>query len=220
MPRTIIVGYIVPLSILLPIIIFLFKYKYAPKAFKFLFYFLISAAIINSAALIVVNRGMRNLPLLHLYTVVETVFFLFYFKTIFKEQIIKKVITIVMIAFVVISIINSLFIQSLFTFNTHTRPLEAIIITVLCLMRFFKSDFTEDWLKQPVNWINMGILIYFPAATVIFSLSNYFTFVSTDNEMIRRMWDLHAVLVLLMYIIWAKGFSLINKTGSKLMATK
>ncbi|RZK21114.1 MAG: hypothetical protein EOO43_10765 [Flavobacterium sp.] len=220
MPRTIIVGYIVPLSILLPIIIFLFKYRYAPKAFKLLFYFLIAAAVINSAALVVVNKGMRNLPLLHLYTIVESVFFLLYFKAIFKEKTIKKVITIMMVAFVIVSVVNSLFIQNLFTFNTHTRPLEAIIITVLCLMHLFKSDFAEDWLKQPVNWINIGILVYFPVAMVIFTLSNYFTFIKTELEMIRRMWDLHAILVLLMYVIWAKGFSLIKKSKDKLETVK
>ncbi len=211
MPKTLIVGYIVPLSILFPIIIFLFKYKFASKATKYLFYYLIAAALINLAALVVVRMGMRNLPLLHLYTLVETLFFLAYFHSIFDSVRIKNAIKFLMFAFPILCIINFVFIQDLFTYNTYTRPLEALIVTTICMLYFYKSGFSENWLNSPINWLNMGILIYFPAASIIFILSNYFTFVGGNREMTRSIWNLHAFLVLAMYLIWTKGFSLIKK---------
>ncbi|SOD12178.1 hypothetical protein [Pedobacter xixiisoli] len=211
MPKNIFMGFIVPLSILLPIIVFLFKYKLAGKGLKYLFYFLILAALINLAALFLVRMGMRNLPLLHLYTVVETVFFLAYFHSIFENENIKKVIKVIMFAFPALCVVNFIFIQDLFTFNTYTRPLEALIITVICLLYLYKSSASENWLGSPINWVNMGILLYFPAASIIFILANYFTFVGGDGEMSRSIWNLHAILVLAMYLIWTKAFSLIKK---------
>lgn len=211
MPRNLFIGYIVPLSILLPIGTFIFNYKKASKAHKYLFYFLICSGLINLAALAVIRKGMSNLPLLHLYTTVEGVFFLLYFKSIFKQTSVKRWLTGLAIVFPVICILNAIFLQSIFTFNTYTRPLEAIIITLACFLYFYKSGFNENWLGASVNWINMGVLIYFPAATIIFILSNHFTFINPDRELVRLVWKLHAVLVLIMYLFWARGFSLMKK---------
>lgn len=215
MPKTIIVGYIVPLSILLPIIVFLFKYKVASSAEKCLFYYLIAASIINISALTLVKMGMRNLPLLHLYTMVEAIFFFTYFRTIFSSSKVKKVLSFLIFAFPIFCIVNFIFIQDIFTYNTYTRPLEAILITIICLVYFYKSGFSENWLGSSINWLNMGILIYFPAASVIFILSNYFTFTDGNREMGRAIWNLHAFLVLAMYLIWTKAFSLIGKKSHK-----
>lgn len=210
MPKNLIMGYIVPLSILLPIGIFILNYKRAPKSLKYLFYFLVCSGVINLAALTVIRWRMSNLPLLHLYTVVEAVFFLLYFRSIFRQTAIRNILFGLVIIFPVICVINALFIQNIFTFNTYTRPLEAIIITLTCFLYLYKSGFNENWLGSSINWVNMGILIYFPAATIIFILSNHFTFVKLNREMVRSVWNLHAVLVFVMYLFWAKGFSLMR----------
>lgn len=211
MPKNLLMGYIVPLSILLPIIVFVFKYPKASNSLKYLFYFLLCSGLINLVALLMIRMGMSNLPLLHLYTVVEAVFFLLYFRSIFTQTSIKRWLSSLAVIFPVLCILNAIFIQNIFTFNTYTRPLEAIIITFTCLLYFYKSGFNENWLGSSINWVNMGILIYFPAATIIFILSNHFTFVKLNREMVRTVWNIHAVLVLAMYLFWAKGFSLIRR---------
>ncbi|WP_233164591.1 hypothetical protein [Pedobacter sp. ASV28] len=213
MPHDIISGYIVPLSILLPIGMFIFRYRHANMESKLLFYYLIVAGLINLTAIGLVKFRMSNLPLLHIYTIVETTFFMAYFRLIFESKKIKRFLTVVMIGFPILCILNFLFIQDLFTYNTYTRPLEAVIITFVCLLYFYKSGFTENWLNNPINWLNMGIMIYFPAASIIFILSNYFVFVLHNYKMANVIWDVHSILVLLMYLLWAKGFSLIRKSA-------
>ena len=115
-----------------------------------------------------------------------------------------------MVIFPVICIVNFSFFQSIYTFNTHTRPLEAVLITFFCLLYFYKEDFTENWIDNPTNWFNIGILIYFPTACIIFILSNYLVFVRMNKEMNTMIWNIHAVFVMLMYLIWAKGFNLLK----------
>lgn len=207
-------GILVPLTILLPIGMFIYKNNYSDRPLTIIFCYLVAAGLINATAVTLAKNGIRNLPLLHLYTVVETVFFLSYFYLIFNSAKIKRFLIYVMIAFAIFCIINLAFIQSIFTHNTHTRPLEALIITSTCLLYLYRTGFSEDWLGSPINWINVGILMYFPAASLIFILSNYFTFIMTDDEMTSLIWNLHAFMVFGMYLFITKAFSLIRRKNN------
>ncbi|WP_113634643.1 hypothetical protein [Nubsella zeaxanthinifaciens] len=212
MLKNILIGIVVPLSILLPIGVFIFKYKYADRAMKTIFYYLIAAGITNLTAILLIEMGMRNLPLLHVYTVVETLFFLSYFKSIFNSQKISRYLNLLMVVFPIICIINFLFLQDIFSFNTYTRPLEALIITAICLFYLYRSGFVEDLMKKPVSWVNIGIMAYFPAASIIFLMSNYFVFKSYNKELNTLVWNIHSLLVLIMYLAFTKAFTLIPKT--------
>lgn len=211
MTRDILTAVVVPLSILVPIITFLPKYKYAGKETKTIFYYLIFAGLVNATAIYLSSRNIRNLPLLHVYTIGETIFFLSYFLLIFENKTIRKILYGAVILLPIAFILNFLFFQSIYEFNTYTRPVEAILITSICLMFLYNSGFVEDFLKQPKSWINIGILIYFPTATIIFILSNYFVFVSSNRTLNDIIWDVHSLLVFAMYLAFARGFSLINK---------
>ena len=205
--------YIVPLSILLPILFGFLKFKAANSGQKFLFYYLIASGLINLAAMVMINFKMSNLPLLHLYTIVEATLILGYLSTLFKDKLIKTILRSIIILFPLLCIINVVFIQSIFTYNTYTRPLEAILITFFCMLYLYNSGFTENWLKQPKSWFNMGILIYFPVVCIIFIVSNYIVFVAKQKEINRLIWNFHGIMSLMMYLFWAKGFSLIKKNG-------
>lgn len=204
------VTLVVPLSILLPILLAFLNYDKLQSASRLLFSYLIVSGLINLIAIILVRFKMTNLPLLHIYTIVEAVLILSYFRVIFADPFIKKVLSVIIILFPIICVLNFTFLQSIKTFNTYTRPLEAIIITFFCLLYFYKSGFTENWIHKPINWFNMGILIYFPVACIIFILSNYLVFVRMNKPMNSMIWNLHAVFVMFLYLIWAKGFSLLK----------
>lgn len=204
------VTYIVPLTILIPILIALLNYDKLRSAPKLLFYYLIASGLINLIAIVLVKFKMKNLPLLHVYTIVETIFILSYFRKIFVSEPIKKAIYYITFLFPLLCILNFTFVQSIYTFNTYTRPLEAIIITFFCLLYLYKSGFTENWIEKPINWFNMGILIYFPVACIIFILSNYLVFERMNKAMNSMIWNLHAVFVMFLYLLWARGFSLLK----------
>ncbi len=211
MTRDILTAVVVPLSILIPICTFLPRYKTAGKETKTIFFYLIFAGLVNAVAIYLSTKNIRNLPLLHLYTIGETVFLLTYFLLIFNNKAISKILYGAVVLLPIAFIINFLFFQSIYEFNTYTRPVEAILITAICLIFLYKSGFVEDFLKQPKSWINIGILIYFPTATIIFILSNYFVFVSSNRTLNNIIWDVHSILVLAMYLAFAKGFSLIDR---------
>jgi len=200
--------YIVPLSILIPVGFGLLNFKSTKQGTTFLLYYLIASGLINLVAMTIFKRN--NLPLLHLYTIVEAVLILSYFRTLFIDILIKKILLWIIIIFPILCILNFTFLQSINTFNTYTRPLEAILITFFCMLHLYKSGFTENWINKPSSWFNMGILVYFPVACIIFIVSNYMVFVHKNRGMNLHVWDLHAVLILLMYLFWGKGFYLLK----------
>lgn len=207
------VTYIVPLSILIPILLGILIFKNAKTGPRLLLYYLIASGLINSFALVLIAYRKTNLPLLHLYTIVEAVLILSYFRTLFVDALIKKLLLYITILFPLLCIINFSFIQSIFTFNTYTRPLEAILITFFCLLYLYKSGFTENFINKPTSWFNIGILMYFPVVCIIFILSNYMVFVTKNKAMNSIVWNFHAAMSMVMYLAWAKGFSLIKKDG-------
>ena len=107
------VSYIVPLSILIPILFGLLHFKFAKVGYKLLIYYLVASGLINLAAIIMASFNVRNLPLLHLYTIVEAVFILSYLRTLFIEPPIKKVMLLVIIFFPILCILNFTFLQSI-----------------------------------------------------------------------------------------------------------
>lgn len=205
--------YIVPLSILIPILIGLINFKNLQASGKYILYYLVASGLINLSAIILVAYRMKNLPLLHLYTIVEAVLLLSYYQTIFTNRLIKKSLQYIIIIFPLLCIINFTFIQSIFTFNTYTRPLEAILITFFCLLYLYKSGFTENWINKQTSWFNMGILLYFPVVCIIFILSNYMVFVSKNKELNLMIWQFHAIMSMVMYLAFAKAFSLTKTDG-------
>jgi len=206
--------YIVPLSILIPVSIGLYKYKSADSAAKSILYYLLLSGLINLIALVLVIKfRMQNLPLLHLYTIVEAVVILNYFRIIFVDKKVKRTIATLIVVFPLICILNFIFIQDIFTFNTHTRPLEAILLTFFSLFYLYKSNFIENWLQEPISWFNVGIVIYFPLAFLIFASSNYLILVSKNKELNDIVWKINATLSLLMYFAFARGFMLIKKSN-------
>ena len=207
--RYVFIGIIVPFSVLVPILFGLINYKTAKTNSRILLYYLIISGIINIIAILIQRYHLSNLPLLHVYTLIEAIFLISYFRLIFNDLFIKKVLFSLTILFPIICILNFTFLQSIYTFNTNTRPLEAILITFFCMLYIYKSGFTENWICKPVNWFNMGILIYFPTAFIIFISSNYLI-VNNNKTMTNMVWDIHAALVLLMYLLWSRGFYLLK----------
>jgi len=201
---------IVPLSILIPIIFALFNFKRAQLNSRLILSYLIASGLINLVALTVMRRN--NLPLLHLYTIVEAILILSYLRNLFVEPVVKRVLLYIIIIFPIVCILNFLFLQNM-RYNTYTRPLEAIMITFFCLLYLYKSGFTENWINKPTSWFNMGILLYFPVVCIIFILSNYMAFVIKNKAMNHLVWYFHATMVLVMYLIWARGFYLLKKDG-------
>ncbi len=207
-------GIVVPISVLVPIGTGLIHRKYAGKALKVIWYYLLLDGSANILASLLADFKIRNLPVLHIFTIFEFLMLGYFYLLILLDKTIRLVIKYLMIIFPLFCIVNFLFFQSIYNFNTNTRPVEALII-IACSLAYLAetNDLEIKWSINPVNWINIGILLYFSGALFIFAFSNLAIGHESKKDFLINtlMWNIHATLVLIMYLLFAVGFSKCRK---------
>ncbi|MBV9988779.1 MAG: hypothetical protein JO301_13965 [Chitinophagaceae bacterium] len=204
--------YIVPGSVFFPILVFLLHRKTATGALVLLFGYLVMSAIVNITAVVLATLHHRNLWLLHVYTVLETVILLLFFIRLIPARRAKTVVWSLMILFPVACIVNWLFLQNSSNFNTYTRSIEAIIIigvSAYCWVSSSAETVRMRWTDNPVNWVISGLLLYFASALFLFLFSNYLlanTQTKADDPIWDIVWVTHGFLLVIMYILFGIGF--------------
>jgi hypothetical protein len=201
-------GTVVPASVIIPIVSALKKYRRLSKACRYMVLYLLFTAIINALAQLLAAVSINNMPLLHADTALETVLLLLYFRSVLRGRNSSNVTQGLLILFPLICLLNFSFFQSIYSFNTYTRPLEAIIFIGCCFAFFFQGmayQLDWPWTEQPHNWMVSGLLLYFSSSLFLFLFSNFLASGCSAATNIT-IWNIHAALVLLMYLLITLGF--------------
>lgn len=205
---------IVPASTLLPIIAGLIWYKKLSKPLHTLVAYLIIALLINIGGIIMAQLHKNNLPLLHFYTMFELLAVMLYYRYAFNTKLANKWTTVIMILYPVYCIINFTFFQSIYQFNTYTRPLEAIIIIVFSGVYLNSQNTFEN--KKMINnagrWVASGFLLYFCGSLFQFIFSNLISH-HASKPIKMLIWNLHDTFVLIMYICFFLAIK--NERGNR-----
>lgn len=196
-------GYVVPATTLLPIITGIVYYKKLNRPLRTLTLFLIFSLLINVIGIGMAQRHQNNLPLLHFYTIFELLGVLFYYYQAQAEDRIRYWIKIIMVIFPVLCVINFTFFQSLYEFNTYTRPLEAIIIIIFSFIYLNNQKDTEDEnvIFTAGKWVSIGFLVYFCSSLFQFIFSNVVS-KSAPKDIKSLVWVIHATFVMIMYLFF------------------
>ncbi|MES2375080.1 MAG: hypothetical protein V4553_00795 [Bacteroidota bacterium] len=199
-------GYIVPGSTLLPIGAGVIYYKKLGKAIHTLIIYLGIALLINIAGIIMAAHNKNNLPLLHLYTAFELVAVVWYYKWAFSVPLVNKWSRVIMIVYPILCVINFIFFQSIYKFNTYTRPLEAIIIIAFSGIYLSNQHRLshKELTASAGRWVASGFLLYFCSSLFQFIFSNVVSkHASRDVKLL--IWNIHDTFVMIMYIIFFIG---------------
>jgi|GEM_PF-882916 len=195
-------GYVIPAATLIPIIAGLVCYKQLNKPLRILLVYLIASLILNTMGSVLAEYHLNNLPGLHFYTIVEVVTLMLYFLYAFERGIISKWIKVVMCVFPVICIINFSFFQSIYEYNTYTRPLGAIIIIAFTTAYMvMQSNFKNaELVTSSGRVVAAGFMIYFCSSLFQFIFSNVVDN-SASKTLLLVIWNLHGTFVLIMYLL-------------------
>lgn len=199
---------VVPSFVLVPIVMAIARYKVLTQETRVVFYYLLVTAVAHVVTIEMARRSIPNLVVFHFFTIVEALFFLRFFLLLFSDPIMRKLIRILMIAFTLFCLVNLVFFQSIAFFNTYTRLIECIIFILLNLVYWWADGSKETntrWAAVPVNWILSGILLYFASASFLFIFTN-FMFSKYSLAVNLMVWNVHATLVLIMYLLFAAAF--------------
>lgn len=196
-------GVIVPASALLPVIAGLIFYKKINKPLKTLLLYLVVSQVINIAGIVLSSYHTNNLPLLHVYTIVELVLLTLYYRHAWDDERVNRWSMIIMISFPILCVINFTFFQSIYQFNTYTRPLEALIIIVFSsLYLAYQSEIKKpELVTRSGRIVAGGLLLYFCSSLFQFIFSNVVS--HTAPKSVRLMiWNIHATFVLIEYLFF------------------
>lgn len=174
----------------------IFNRKRLPGVFKMLGLYLGWNLFIEVITFIPV-RGTNNLPLLHLYTLVEFVLFTLLYKRLelFKSWSISAFWT-YLISISVLIILNSIFLQSIYTYNSYAKALVQVLLIVYAVGYMFK-------LKEPgvesgsLNLMNAAVLLFYSGSLFVFMFGNIL-----ESEQYRDLfWQINLLLNLLFQIL-------------------
>jgi hypothetical protein len=169
------INYISAASILLPVGVALSRLGRYRRPLNLLVAFFLFTALVELTFLVTCQLKWKNVPLVHLYTVVEiAVLSTFYYHTFSKPRL-KKGIALVAMSLITFSILNSAFGQGIWRFNTFSRTLESYWFITLSLMYCYWLLSTQAFIhvdKHPAFWVNIAILFSFSGRVFLFMLQN------------------------------------------------
>lgn len=205
---------IVPLSILLPVIIGIIKYKALPVPAKLMLLYLIISALFTGIALLIGRHYHKNnMPVTHLFTIIEFVILVAYYRKISGATRRNSFYYLLILLFISLCIANAIFFQSIYTYNSYTKSIEAIVCILFALNYFAAiaaGTPSKKTMSQPDFYFNAGFFLYFSGAFMLFVFSNFIVSnLSLPDFLI--IWTIHASLVLLMYLFFSTAFLLCKK---------
>jgi hypothetical protein len=195
-----------PWAVFIPWLLALIQLQKYPPALKTIFYYLALAVCTHLLSFVLWKLRRNNLPVLHVYTVLEYLVLLRFYYLILKGFIPVAVFYILAFIFPAFSITDSLLLEKIYTFNTYSRSVEALIFIFLSVCWFVKtvSDAgTNENTNRPLNYIAGGLLIYFAGSVVLFSFRDLIS--QLTRSFLMNVWSLHTLLLFLMYILITAG---------------
>lgn len=187
-------------AVLLPLFISLRNFKRYSSEFKVLSLHLLLVTLIGGAGMVLWYMNKNNLPLLHVYTILEFSMIAWFYHIVLRGMLPVRLLPGIICIFVLFALFNAFFLQGWFQFNTLPRSIQSLLIICLSLACYFKmlSGVKSGKTEIPVFWINTGFLFYFSGALLLFSLSNYI--LPLNHRFNIYIWTIHALFSILLYL--------------------
>jgi hypothetical protein len=200
---------VVPALIVVPMVVALAKKKYWGQPQMAVLIYLFISGCTNFIATFLAVNGINNLPLLHLYTVLEFSVIASFFYLITDSKTEKQLIMASCALIPLLTVANVLYLNSINKYNLVPRSVAGIIILLLCI-NFLMKNLNFSAGKVPFfNFaVVVALLLYFSGSLTLFALSD---FIISNKAIFQLIWNTHATFVLIMYLIIAVAYFKLGK---------
>ncbi len=175
------------------------------ERFKRFCWFLFFSGIVQGISLLLWFFKKNNMPLLHVYVPVGMWLLAWFYNGLIQAFVNRRIIIIGAAVFVVLSVINSLYLQSVWTFNSHALTAQAILVMVLSIFTYMvhmnlPSENNGKDIRN-LNLINSGLFIYYASTLLLFYFGN--TIMKVYSVSISAYtWIFHSFFSVVMYIFF------------------
>lgn len=197
-------------SILLPLFVAIFRWGRLRKEQIPLTYLVVFSFLIEAVSLILGRGlGIRNIFLLHIFTIGEFILILLIFRMGLASTFTQKWTLPLGIGFTLFSVVNSLFFETWENFNWSARIILALLVVGLSAHYYYVTS-KELKIKRlesvPMFWLVNGVFIYFSSSFIVYLFSNYLL---PSKEMSLPIWAIHALFTIIKnlfftLVLWMK----------------
>jgi hypothetical protein len=174
------------------------------RKYMLLAIYLILTAGIMGYSNYLADRGINNMYLYHLYTLIEIVILLPMIASFSNIKPLAVILSIII--FTAFWIINVWKLEPLTKFNSNSGAVGALLITFFCFHYFLyliKTDGILNFQKNPGFWIVSGLFFYCVVATFIIGSYKYKDWFS--DSVISRRWRIQQVANIIKFILISIG---------------
>ena len=110
------------------------------------------------------RKSIHTIPIINVQTAIEFCFYIWVFRCIINNLLIKKLCLISLIGFPIAVVLNVFLIQGFNNFHTLTYSIGCLILIFLSIYYFFELFQTQHAIslaKEPGFWIACGMLFYY-----------------------------------------------------------
>ncbi|MAX81691.1 MAG: hypothetical protein CL843_16135 [Crocinitomicaceae bacterium] len=198
------------LSVLCSFVYYVWHYKKLSAELKAFSWFVVILFITQAISMGFWLADANNMPLLHFFYVpFGFIAITYFYYTVLKTFISPYILVLALFFFLTFTVINSIYFQSIYTYNSYALSAEAVIVLILSLSTY--TLHLNHWVKVQkkdtlvsLNWINSGLFIYFTSDLLLFYFGK--TLMHTlSPEYSRHLWNLHSLFFILMNCCFLVG---------------
>lgn len=192
------------LSAVLPLIAAAVNVRHLNSVLKPAAVLFLLAALFELILVLSIRAGFaNNMPLIHLYIAVSLTFFSLIYYRAFQAAALRRLVMVLGPAVVLMVLVNAAFIQGIWAYPSLSNTLQSIVLIMFSLLFFYQIFTRQEYVhieKQPMFWINSGVLIYFSVNIFLFML---FNLVIAQQQ--QELYAIHSVTNIFSNILYATG---------------
>lgn len=120
-------------------------------------------------------RGINNLVLGNLFTVMDLTFYCYLLWMIIRKPRARRILLYCFLSYPVLFIVNVLLVQRSGVFHSMTYSLGCVVIIFFCIYYFwelFQQTYSVSLGRQPAFWICSGLLFYYACTFPVYGSTN------------------------------------------------
>lgn len=186
-------------------------YKHLKRELRLFSKFLFLSFIIQISSAFFAHKSINNMPFLHAYTAMGGFILIYFYREILSLYLDKKILQWTAWIYFLVIAFDSLFFESIFTFNRIALIIEAITIIILSTSTFAlflqeRSAFLNEQKVKTIGWINSGLFVYFSTNLLLYYFGEYLMQdPSIDYSIFREVWMLHSLATIATYACFIIG---------------
>lgn len=173
MSKEFILDVISSLSGLFPVVAFVYNYRNTDGISKLIAAFFIIAALFDGLLWLLPVWGVQNNhPAVHVFVIINIVFFGAIYYIAFIIPFLKRLTIILAIIALILTVY---FTKNIYDYPSESNTASSIVFIVLALIYFYQLLNRQEFVhieKQGLFWFNAGVLFYFSVNIFLFMLFN------------------------------------------------